>query len=500
MPLSGGARGRSAAAARCATRASASPTRRRPEAEVLRGVDLDIAAGRGGGAGRPVGRGEDHAGRAPLPALRPGGGRGAGSTAGTCASSTRPGCARRWAWSPRSRCSSPPRWRRTSATGGRRRATRRWWRPAGAPTPTTSSPPSPTATPPGWASAASSSRAASASASPSPAPSSATPASSSSTRPPARSTPSPRRWCEEALARSCAGGPRWSSPTASPRWSTADRVVVVDGGLVVEAGPHAELLRKAGLYRRLVERQMVGWQLAPGPGSGAFTGSTVPGEPLVALVLPVAAGAVGQEGQGGEVLHHLVAELHRGVEPQRRAVLAGAAARRSCRTPGWSGGAGRSPGPRTSSSPPRTSGTRRSGPSDRRRPAGPSPRAGRRPRPRPPTSPPRSGGGRAGACAGRRCRSAGREDGGPRHEAANGEGPARRRGGVDVADLVGREHGRAASGRVAGSSGARREGSKRRRWNRSLPASMKPRKPVCGRPLSQARPPAAGARRWRGRG
>ena len=38
----------------------------------------------------------------------------------------------------------------------------------------------------------------------------------------------------------------------------ADRVVVVDGGQVVEVGSHAELLRGAGLYRRLVERQMLG--------------------------------------------------------------------------------------------------------------------------------------------------------------------------------------------------------------------------------------------------
>jgi ATP-binding cassette subfamily B protein len=38
----------------------------------------------------------------------------------------------------------------------------------------------------------------------------------------------------------------------------ADRVVVMDGGQVVEAGTHAELLRGAGLYRRLVERQMLG--------------------------------------------------------------------------------------------------------------------------------------------------------------------------------------------------------------------------------------------------
>jgi ABC transporter fused permease/ATP-binding protein len=37
----------------------------------------------------------------------------------------------------------------------------------------------------------------------------------------------------------------------------ADRVVVVDGGQVVEAGTHAELLARPGHFRRLVERQML---------------------------------------------------------------------------------------------------------------------------------------------------------------------------------------------------------------------------------------------------
>ncbi|MFN7134085.1 MAG: ATP-binding cassette domain-containing protein, partial [Myxococcales bacterium] len=37
----------------------------------------------------------------------------------------------------------------------------------------------------------------------------------------------------------------------------ADRVVVLDGGRIVQSGAHAELLRVEGLYKRLVERQFV---------------------------------------------------------------------------------------------------------------------------------------------------------------------------------------------------------------------------------------------------
>jgi ABC-type multidrug transport system fused ATPase/permease subunit len=37
----------------------------------------------------------------------------------------------------------------------------------------------------------------------------------------------------------------------------ADRVVVVDGGMVVEAGAHAALMQQGGVYRRLVERQLL---------------------------------------------------------------------------------------------------------------------------------------------------------------------------------------------------------------------------------------------------
>jgi len=37
----------------------------------------------------------------------------------------------------------------------------------------------------------------------------------------------------------------------------ADRVVVLDGGMIVQSGSHGDLLREGGLYKRLVERQFV---------------------------------------------------------------------------------------------------------------------------------------------------------------------------------------------------------------------------------------------------
>jgi ABC-type multidrug transport system fused ATPase/permease subunit len=37
----------------------------------------------------------------------------------------------------------------------------------------------------------------------------------------------------------------------------ADRVVVLEGGKIVQQGTHAELIGETGLYRRLVERQFV---------------------------------------------------------------------------------------------------------------------------------------------------------------------------------------------------------------------------------------------------
>jgi ABC-type multidrug transport system fused ATPase/permease subunit len=37
----------------------------------------------------------------------------------------------------------------------------------------------------------------------------------------------------------------------------ADRVLVMDGGRIVESGRHDELMEADGLYRRLVQHQLV---------------------------------------------------------------------------------------------------------------------------------------------------------------------------------------------------------------------------------------------------
>ncbi|HET6777554.1 MAG TPA: ATP-binding cassette domain-containing protein, partial [Gemmatimonadales bacterium] len=43
----------------------------------------------------------------------------------------------------------------------------------------------------------------------------------------------------------------------------ADEIVVLDGGQVVQRGSHEELLRAAGLYRRLYDLQFRGEETAP---------------------------------------------------------------------------------------------------------------------------------------------------------------------------------------------------------------------------------------------
>jgi ABC-type multidrug transport system fused ATPase/permease subunit len=40
--------------------------------------------------------------------------------------------------------------------------------------------------------------------------------------------------------------------------SGADRVVVLQDGVIVQSGDHASLMQEGGLYRKLVERQLEG--------------------------------------------------------------------------------------------------------------------------------------------------------------------------------------------------------------------------------------------------
>ena len=54
----------------------------------------------------------------------------------------------------------------------------------------------------------------------------------------------------------------------------ADRILVIDHGRVVEQGRHAELMAQAGVYRRLVEHQVIADEPAP---ELAAAGAAVPG-------------------------------------------------------------------------------------------------------------------------------------------------------------------------------------------------------------------------------
>jgi ABC-type multidrug transport system fused ATPase/permease subunit len=65
---------------------------------------------------------------------------------------------------------------------------------------------------------------------------------------------------QEALERLLAGR---SAIVIAHRLSTvrnADRIYVIDGGRIVEQGPHAELIAQGGLYGDLYERQFVAWE------------------------------------------------------------------------------------------------------------------------------------------------------------------------------------------------------------------------------------------------
>ena len=44
----------------------------------------------------------------------------------------------------------------------------------------------------------------------------------------------------------------------------ADKIVVINKGSVVEQGTHLELLHRGGMYTKLVQRQLLGFDLDPG--------------------------------------------------------------------------------------------------------------------------------------------------------------------------------------------------------------------------------------------
>ena len=176
------------------------------------------------------------------------------STASTCATCPSTDCAPSSPSSPRTpTCSTAPSadnlaLARPDATAPSSK------RPPAPPGPRLHHRPCPTATTPSSASADSRSPAANASASPSPAPCSRTPPSWCWTRPPPASTPRTRP------PSSTPSTPvrRPHHPVIAHRLSTvhtADRVIVMADGRVVEAGPPGELLAGQGAYARLVAAQ-----------------------------------------------------------------------------------------------------------------------------------------------------------------------------------------------------------------------------------------------------
>ena len=60
---------------------------------------------------------------------------------------------------------------------------------------------------------------------------------------------------QRALETALAGRTRWSSRTGCRRSATADQILVVDDGRIVERGTHDELLAAGGLYAELYRTQ-----------------------------------------------------------------------------------------------------------------------------------------------------------------------------------------------------------------------------------------------------
>ena len=102
-----------------------------------------------------------------------------------------------------------------------------------------------------WASGATACPGARSSDWPSPACCSRTRPSSSSTRRPASSTPRTRRAIQRALAEALAGRTTIVIAHRLSTITTADQILVVDDGQIVERGVHADLLAAGGLYADL---------------------------------------------------------------------------------------------------------------------------------------------------------------------------------------------------------------------------------------------------------
>ena len=217
----------------------------------LDGVSLRVAPGETVALVGATGAGQVHAGQAAGPVLRRRLRARCWSTAWTCAATRWPTTGGGWASCPRSRTCSPATSRPTSPTGGRTRPRRRSRRRPARSARWSWCAACPAASGTRSASAGRACRPGSASSSRWPGPSWPTPTCCCSTRPPRRWTRPPRRPC---WPRRTVVTARRTAFVVAHRLATAaraDRIVVLDGGRIVEQGSHEELLAAGGRYRAL---------------------------------------------------------------------------------------------------------------------------------------------------------------------------------------------------------------------------------------------------------